>query len=74
MDQVVASGKNQRKNVSLGDLGRWNFDGTITYLGRKDTILKLDGCRIDALEVEHQAHKCLTERDTIVVDLLGRID
>ncbi|KAJ2994578.1 hypothetical protein NUW58_g1523 [Xylaria curta] len=33
-----------------GDLGRLNHDGSITYLGRKDTILKLDGCRIDALE------------------------
>ncbi|KAF4618355.1 hypothetical protein G7Y89_g14948 [Cudoniella acicularis] len=57
-----------------GDLGRRNSDGTITYLGRKDTILKLDGCRIDALEVEHQARKCLSVKDTIVVDLLGIIN
>ncbi|KAI1463651.1 acetyl-CoA synthetase-like protein [Daldinia caldariorum] len=57
-----------------GDLGRQNHDGTITYLGRKDTILKLDGCRIDALEVEHQAHKCLSDKDTVVVDLLGIIN
>ncbi|KAI0422787.1 hypothetical protein F5X98DRAFT_385736 [Xylaria grammica] len=57
-----------------GDLGRLNHDGTITYLGRKDTILKLDGCRIDALEVEHQAKKCLSSNDNIVVDLLGIIN
>ncbi|KAI0975299.1 hypothetical protein F4678DRAFT_457572 [Xylaria arbuscula] len=57
-----------------GDLGRLNHDGTITYLGRKDTILKLDGCRIDALEVEHQAKKCLSDNDNIVVDLLGIIN
>ncbi|KAI5925050.1 hypothetical protein F4810DRAFT_718462 [Camillea tinctor] len=57
-----------------GDLGRRNRDGTITYLGRKDTILKLDGCRIDALEVEHQARKCLSAADTVVVDLLGVIN
>ncbi|KAI1496873.1 acetyl-CoA synthetase-like protein [Biscogniauxia marginata] len=57
-----------------GDLGRRNRDGTVTYLGRKDTILKLDGCRIDALEVEHQARKCLSDADTIVVDLLGIIN
>ncbi|KAI0384322.1 acetyl-CoA synthetase-like protein [Hypomontagnella monticulosa] len=57
-----------------GDLGRLNHDGTLTYLGRKDTILKLDGCRIDALEVEHQARKCLSDKDTIVVDLLGIIN
>jgi amino acid adenylation domain-containing protein len=54
-----------------GDLGRMGRDGKITYLGRKDTILKLDGCRIDALEVEHQARKFLSDKDFIVVDLLG---
>ncbi|KAI1377226.1 hypothetical protein F4677DRAFT_453975 [Hypoxylon crocopeplum] len=57
-----------------GDLGRLNHDGTITYLGRKDTILKLDGCKIDALEVEHQAKKCLSNNDNIIVDLLGSIN
>ncbi|KAI0466682.1 hypothetical protein F4859DRAFT_497006 [Xylaria cf. heliscus] len=57
-----------------GDLGRLNPDGTITYLGRKDTILKLDGCRIDALEVEHQAKKCLSDNDNVIVDLLGIIN
>jgi len=56
-----------------GDLGRLNHDGSITYLGRKDTILKLDGCRIDALEVEHQAKKCLSDNDNILVDLLGTV-
>ncbi|KAI1262894.1 hypothetical protein F5Y18DRAFT_438707 [Xylariaceae sp. FL1019] len=57
-----------------GDLGRINDDGTVTYLGRKDTILKLDGCRIDALEVEHQGKKCLSDKDTLLIDLLGVID
>ncbi|KAL2825780.1 hypothetical protein BDW59DRAFT_145906 [Aspergillus cavernicola] len=57
-----------------GDLGRLNHDGTIDYIGRKDTILKLDGCRIDAVEVEHQARKSVSPRDAIVVDLLGAID
>ncbi|KAI0160741.1 hypothetical protein GGR57DRAFT_499419 [Xylariaceae sp. FL1272] len=57
-----------------GDLGRMNHDGTITYLGRKDTILKLDGCRIDALEVEHQGKKCLSDKDTLIIDVLGVID
>jgi acyl-coenzyme A synthetase/AMP-(fatty) acid ligase len=36
-----------------GDLARLNHDGIITYPGRKDGVLKLDGCRIDALEVEY---------------------
>ncbi|KAI0509077.1 hypothetical protein F5B22DRAFT_618397 [Xylaria bambusicola] len=66
--------RTQTRIYRSGDLGRLNHDGSITYLGRKDTILKLDGCRIDALEVEHQARKCLSDNDNIVVDLLGVIN
>lgn len=57
-----------------GDLARYTQDGLIEYIGRKDTIVKLDGCRIDVVEVEHLARKCLTPKDAIVVDLLGVID
>ncbi|KAK5630440.1 hypothetical protein RRF57_006155 [Xylaria bambusicola] len=66
--------RTQTRIYRSGDLGRLNHDGSITYLGRKDTILKLDGCRIDALEVEHQAKKRLSDNDNIVVDLLGVIN
>ncbi|KAJ4347798.1 uncharacterized protein N0V89_009168 [Didymosphaeria variabile] len=66
--------RSQYRMYRSGDLGRMSPDGTITYLGRKDTILKLDGCRVDALEVEHQARKFLSDKDFIVVDLLGTID
>ncbi|KAK8131361.1 Acetyl-CoA synthetase-like protein [Apiospora sp. TS-2023a] len=57
-----------------GDLGRLHHDGTVQYLGRKDTVLKLDGCRVEALEVEHQARQCLSSKDAVVVDLLGAVD
>ncbi|KAJ5628644.1 hypothetical protein N7490_010872 [Penicillium lividum] len=57
-----------------GDLARWTHDGRIEYIGRKDTIVKLDGCRIDVIEVEHLARKSLGSKDAIVVDLLGIID
>lgn len=57
-----------------GDLGRLHHDGTLQYLGRKDTLLKLDGCRVEAAEVEHQARRCLGPRDAVVVDLLGTVD
>jgi amino acid adenylation domain-containing protein len=57
-----------------GDLARWTHNGRIEYIGRKDTIVKLDGCRIDVVEVEHIARKALTTKDAIVVDLLGVID
>lgn len=57
-----------------GDLARWTHDGKVEYIGRKDTIVKLDGCRVDVIEVEHLARKTLTPKDAIVVDLLGIID
>ncbi|KAJ5314437.1 uncharacterized protein N7443_001321 [Penicillium atrosanguineum] len=57
-----------------GDLARWTHDGKIEYIGRKDTIVKLDGCRIDVIEVEHLARRSLAPKDAIVVDLLGVID
>ncbi|KAK6852200.1 hypothetical protein PG995_012325 [Apiospora arundinis] len=67
-------GRAKARLYRSGDLGRLHHDGTIQYLGRKDTVLKLDGCRIEALEVEHHARKCLTPQDVVVVDLLGVID
>ncbi|OQE24369.1 hypothetical protein PENSTE_c007G00926 [Penicillium steckii] len=57
-----------------GDLGRWTHNGSIEYIGRKDTIVKLDGCRIDVNEVEHLARNSLTSKDAIIVDLLGVVD
>lgn len=57
-----------------GNLGRWTHDGWIEFIGRKDTIVKLDGCRIDIIEVEYLSRKSLTPKDAIVVDLLGVID
>jgi acyl carrier protein len=40
-----------KRMYRTGDLGRWNEDGTITYLGRKDTQVKLRGYRIELSEV-----------------------
>ncbi|KAK9708291.1 hypothetical protein K7432_009731 [Basidiobolus ranarum] len=36
-----------------GDLGRFNPDGSITILGRKDNQIKLNGLRIEIGEIEH---------------------
>lgn len=56
-----------------GDLGRLLHDGSIQHLGRKDTMLKLDGCRVEALDVEHNARTCLDSTDAIVVDVVGEV-
>lgn len=57
-----------------GDLGRYNHDGTIELIGRKDSMLKLDGARVEASQVEHILRRHLSTGDAAVVDVLGAID
>ncbi len=40
-----------------GDLGRWNTDGQIEFIGRRDFQLKLNGQRIDPAEIEYQVNQ-----------------
>ena len=40
-----------------GDLAKYNPDGSFVYVGRKDTQVKLRGCRIELSEVEYHLSK-----------------
>jgi amino acid adenylation domain-containing protein/non-ribosomal peptide synthase protein (TIGR01720 family) len=42
-----------RRMYKTGDLGRYNPDGTISYVSRKDNQIKLHGQRIELPEIEH---------------------
>ncbi|EAW11679.1 putative nonribosomal peptide synthase [Aspergillus clavatus NRRL 1] len=53
-----------------GDLVRYNADGTITYLGRKDTQIKLRGQRIELAEIEHQIQRQLPPNVQIAVEVV----
>ncbi|KAJ5787638.1 hypothetical protein N7457_002628 [Penicillium paradoxum] len=57
-----------------GDLGRYNHDGTIELMGRKDSMLKLDGTRVEADQVEYVLRRNLSTGDVAVVDILGAVD
>ena len=46
----------RRRFYKTGDLVRYDADGGIIYIGRKDTQIKLRGLRIELGEVEH--HLC----------------
>ena len=68
-----------------GDLGRWNSDGSLDYLGRRDQQVKIGGMRIEIGEIEHQlcalaevqqavvaAHTCATgERELVAYIVLA---
>ncbi|CAJ2499769.1 Uu.00g026220.m01.CDS01 [Anthostomella pinea] len=44
-----------------GDLCRYNSDGSLDFVGRKDGMIKLRGQRIELTEVEHHVHACLND-------------
>ncbi|KAK1622516.1 amino acid adenylation domain-containing protein [Colletotrichum phormii] len=46
-----------------GDLGKMNHDGTIDFLGRKDTQVKINGQRVELGEIEHQLGQNLNSEE-----------
>ena len=64
-----ASG-DKRRMYKTGDLVRYNSDGTITYLGRKDTQVKLNGQRIELGEIEHHVKSNLPSEIQSAVELI----
>ncbi|KAF7512376.1 hypothetical protein GJ744_001944 [Endocarpon pusillum] len=63
------TGAPQRLYVT-GDLARYNSDGTITYLGRRDTQVKLRGQRIELAEIEHQVRSQFLVASQIGVEVV----
>ena len=52
-DSVWLEGERWSRLYRTGDLMRYNSDGTLIFIGRKDTQVKLRGQRIELDEIEH---------------------
>ena len=50
-----------------GDRGRWNVQGTLEYLGRNDTQVKLRGFRIELGEIESHLLGCDQVKEAVVI-------
>lgn len=61
------SGRAGAKLYRTGDLARWREDGTIEFLGRADTQVKLRGFRIELGEIESALSDLREVKDTIVL-------
>ncbi|KAJ5715831.1 uncharacterized protein N7483_013012 [Penicillium malachiteum] len=71
----IHPGRHRHRLYRSGDLGRYfGHDGAVELIGRKDSMLKLDGARIEAGQVEHVLNRHLSPGDAAVVDVLGNVD
>jgi amino acid adenylation domain-containing protein len=53
-----------------GDLVRYQGDGRLTYMGRKDTQVKLRGQRVELQDIEHHSLACLPTAKEVVVEVI----
>lgn len=61
------SGEPSSRLYKTGDLARWRADGTIEFIGRNDTQVKLRGFRIELGEIEVQLTRHPAVKDAVVV-------
>nr|BDD69315.1 nonribosomal peptide synthetase gene [Verruciconidia persicina] len=56
----LLKGGRQGRLYKTGDLVRYHDDGSLTFIGRKDTQVKIRGQRVELAEVEHHVAQLLT--------------
>ncbi|KAF1935488.1 hypothetical protein EJ02DRAFT_439207 [Clathrospora elynae] len=53
-----------------GDLVRYDADGNLIYVGRKDSQVKIRGQRVELGEIEHQVRECMPEAQQTAVEVI----
>lgn len=57
-DHSATPGRHARL-YKTGDLARYNEDGSVSFIGRKDNQVKIRGQRVELGEIEYQVQQCL---------------
>jgi amino acid adenylation domain-containing protein/non-ribosomal peptide synthase protein (TIGR01720 family) len=68
MTHIFADGRSVEL-YNTGDICRWLPDGTIDFIGRKDHLLKVNGFRVEANEIENMLYR---HKDVNEVAVIGR--
>ena len=66
----VRNGEVRRRFYKTGDLVRYNPDGTIHYVKRKDTQVKVHGQRVELGEIEYHVRNQLQDMQRSAVDVV----
>lgn len=73
-----AQGRRSERIFKSGDLAKYNSDGSIKYIGRKDTQVKLRGQRLELGDVEYHLQQCIpsftNEEVQLAVELITPVD
>ncbi|KAI1189235.1 nonribosomal peptide synthetase 6 [Nemania serpens] len=62
------------KYLRMGDLGRYETDGSMSIYGRADTQVKIHGQRVELKDVEYNLRTLLPPRSQAIVELVKPID
>ncbi|RLM00575.1 hypothetical protein CFD26_108480 [Aspergillus turcosus] len=61
----------EERLYKTGDLVQYREDGSIRFVGRKDTQIKLHGQRIELGEIEYSVRKAFPNATNVVVDIIS---
>ena len=64
------AGSSSRRFYRTGDLARFNSDGSVTFVGRADSQVKIHGQRVELDEIKHQVVLRLPTGSEAVIDVL----